>query len=204
MSDSTHRERSCCGSLFTFLVAAGFVILIYWAIFQPHHIRATVSSATLTNLTVAPDNATVSYRLTVGLELYNPSLRVPIYYDALDAELRAGGGGAPLGGPAARVASSPAEFLQRRKSADTVRLEFDGSSGVGVPDDVARELAREAGAGSVSFEVDVDARVRYRFASIKIRQKPRIWCWLTVPVKPEGGVGVGGALASGERCSVKY
>lgn len=203
MSTRADREKSCCGSLFTFLVAAGFVILIYWAIFQPHHIRATVSSATLTNLTVAPDNATVSYRLTVGLELYNPSLRVPIYYDALDAELRASGG-ASLGGPAARVASSPAEFLQRRKSADTVRLEFDGSSGVGVPGDVARELERGAGAGAVSFEVDVDARVRYRFASIKIRQKPRIWCWLTVPVKPEGGVGVGGALASGDRCSVKY
>lgn len=203
MSTRADREKSCCGSLFTFLVAAGFVILIYWAIFQPHHIRATVSSATLTNLTVAPGNATVSYRLTVGLELYNPSLRVPIYYDALDAELRAGGGDS-LGGPAARVASSPAEFLQRRKSADTVRLEFDGSSGVGVPGDVARELERGAGAGAVSFEVDVDARVRYRFASIKIRQKPRIWCWLTVPVKPEGGVGVGGALASGDRCSVKY
>ncbi|KAM3240081.1 hypothetical protein ACQJBY_053639 [Aegilops geniculata] len=203
MSDSAHREKSCCGSLFTFLVAAGFVILIYWAIFQPHHIRATVSSATLANLTVARDNATVSYRLTVGLELYNPSLRVPIYYDALDAELRAGGG-ASLGGPAARVASSPAEFLQRRKSADTVRLEFDGSSGVGVPGDVAGELEREARAGAVSFEVDVDARVRYRFASIKIRQKPRIWCWLTVPVKPEGAVGFGGALASGDRCSVKY
>ncbi|KAI4980070.1 hypothetical protein ZWY2020_016823 [Hordeum vulgare] len=203
MPDSGHPERSCCGKLFTFLFAAGFIILIYWAIFQPHHIRATVSSATLTNLTVAPDNATVSYRLTVGLELYNPSLRVPIYYDALDAELRASGG-ASLGGPAARVASSPAEFLQRRKSADRVRLEFDGSTGVSVPGDVARELQREAGAGAVSFEVDVDARVRYRFASIKIRQKPRIWCWLTVPVKPEGGVGFGGALASGDRCSVKY
>lgn len=203
MSDSGHPERSCCGKLFTFLVAAGFVILIYWAIFQPHHIRATVSSATLTNLTVASNNATVSYRLTVGLELYNPSLRVAIYYDALDAELRARGG-ASLGGPAASVASSPAEFLQRRKSADTVRLEFDGSSGVGVPGDVARELEREAAAGAVSFEVEVDARVRYRFASIKIRQKPRIWCWLTVPVKLEGGVGFGGALASGDRCSVKY
>ncbi|CAM0950079.1 unnamed protein product [Alopecurus aequalis] len=197
---SGSKEKSCCGSLFTFLVAAGFVILIYWAIFQPHHIRATVASATLTNLTVASNNATVSYRLAVSLDLYNPSLRVGIYYDALDAELRAHGG-ASLGGPAA---STPAEFLQRRKSGDTVTLEFDGSNGVGVPSDVAGELQREAGSGAVSFEVAVDARVRYKFASIKIRRKPKIWCALTVNVKPEGSGSVGGALASADRCSVKY
>jgi len=201
MSNGGSRERSCCGSLFTFIVAAGFVILIYWAIFQPHHIRATVVSATLTNLTVPSNNATtVSYRLAVSLDLYNPSLRVAIYYDALDAELRARGG-ASLGGP---TASSPFEFLQRRKSSDTVRLEFDGTGGVNVPADVAAELKREAGAGAVSFEVAVDARVRYRFASIKIRRKPKIWCAVTVNVKPEASGSVGGALDSAHRCSVKY
>jgi hypothetical protein len=199
MSNGGGREKSCCGSLFGFIFAAGFVILIYWAIFQPHHIRATVTSATLTNLTVASNNAAVSYRLAVTLDLYNPSLRVGIYYDSLEADLRARGG-ASLGGPAA---SSPAEFLQRRKSRDIVTLEFDGTTGVSVPGDVAGELKREAGAGAVSFEVAVDARVRYRFATIKIRQKPRIWCSVTVNVKPEG-TGVGGALASADRCSVKY
>ena len=196
-------QKTCCGSLFSFLLAAGFVILIYWAIFQPHHIRATVASATLTNLTVASSNATVSYRLAVNLDLYNPSLRVGIYYDALDAQLRARGG-ASLGAP---VPSSPNEFLQRRKSSDTVRLEFDRSNGVSVPSDVAGELQREAGEGVVSFEVAVDAhhaRVRYRFASIKIRRKPKIWCALTVNVKPEGSGSIGGALASSNRCSVKY
>uniref|UniRef100_A0ACD5Y7Y2 Uncharacterized protein n=1 Tax=Avena sativa TaxID=4498 RepID=A0ACD5Y7Y2_AVESA len=200
MSNGGSREKSCCGSLFTFIVAAGFVILIYWAIFQPHHIRATVVSATLTNLTVASNNATISYRLAVSLDLYNPSLRVAIYYDALDAELRARGG-ASLGGP---TASSPFEFLQRRKSSDTVRLEFDGTAGVSVPTDVAGELKREAGVGAVSFEVAVDARVRYRFASIKIRRKPKIWCAVTVNVKPEGSGSFGGALDSAHRCSVKY
>ena len=84
-------------------------------------------------------------------------------------------------------------------------LEFDESSGVAVPIDVAGELQREAGSGAVSFEVAVDARVRYRFASIKIRQKPKIWCALMMNAKPEGsGSGVGGALASADRCSVKY
>jgi hypothetical protein len=196
------KEKSCCGSLFTFIIGVGFVILIYWAIFQPHHIRATVVSATLTNLTVASNNATVSYRLAVTLDLYNPSLRVGIYYDSLEPELRARGG-ASLGGPAT---SSPAEFLQRRKSRDTVSLEFDGTTGVAVPSDVAGQLKKEAGSGAVSFEVAVDGRVRYRFASIKIRQKPKIWCALTVNVKPEGSSSgsVGGALDSAHRCSVKY
>ena len=104
--------------------------------------------------------------------------------------------------------------MQARKSGDTVRLEFDGTGGGsgggggGVPGDVAGELEKEVAAGAVSLEVAVYARVRYRFASIKIRQKPKIWCSLTIPVnKPEGAgaaAGVGGALASGDRCSVDY
>ena len=136
MSDSTHRERSCCGSLFTFLVAAGFVILIYWAIFQPHHIRATVSSATLANLTVARDNATVSYRLTVGLELYNPSLRVPIYYDALDAELRCPrrllAGGVPAAQEERRHGQAGVRREQRRRRPRRRRQGAGEGGGLGV------------------------------------------------------------------------
>jgi hypothetical protein len=85
-------QGQCCRGFCALLVAAGLVVLIYWAIFQPHHIRATVDSATLSNLTVSNASsaaaAAVSYDLTVSLRLYNPSVRVNIYYDAIDAELR--------------------------------------------------------------------------------------------------------------------
>jgi hypothetical protein len=197
--------RSClkcyCGlfaGLFGCLFPVGLTVLIYWAIFQPHHIRATVASATLTNLTVASNNATVSYHLAVNLDIYNPSLRVGIYYDTLDAELRFHG--TPLGGAST---ASPAEFFQRRKNWDTVKLELDGS-GVGVPGDVAGELEKEVGLGSVSLEIAVDARVRYKFGGVRVRQKPEVWCSLAIPVRLEQGRGVGGALSSGDRCSVKY
>jgi hypothetical protein len=44
MSGSSRtREKTCCGSCCTLLISLGFVVLIYWAIFQPHQIRATGS-----------------------------------------------------------------------------------------------------------------------------------------------------------------
>ena len=58
--------------------------------------------------------------------------------------------------------------------------------------------------GSVSLEVAVDARVRYKVDDVTIRKKPKVRCSLTIPVKPDQSRGVGGALTSGERCSVKY
>ncbi|KAL5206182.1 hypothetical protein ABZP36_034391 [Zizania latifolia] len=189
------QEKSTfCGKLFTLIVTAGFLVLIYWAIFQPHHIRATVSSARLSNLTVTNATAAVSYTLAVTLNLYNPSLRVNIYYDSLDTVLRFRG---ELLGHAS--ATSPAEFYQRRKSSGDVRVEIRGT-GVGVSGDAAAGLEKEKREGKVSLEVAVDARVRYRFGGIKILQKPRIRCWVVIPVKADGG----GVLNPGGRCSVKY
>ncbi|KAE8779173.1 Harpin-induced protein 1 containing protein [Hordeum vulgare] len=197
--------KCCCkflGGLLGALFPIGVIILIYWVIFQPHQIRATVGSATLTGLTVT-NASVVSYRLAVTLDIYNPSLRVGIYHDTLDAELSYRG--ASLGGPAVGASTaSPAEFYQRRKSWKTVKVEFDGSSGGILPGDVAGELEKEMGRGVVSLEVAVDARVRYRFNRIKIRQKPNLWCSLRIPVKADRGRGVGGALTSGDPCSVKY
>jgi hypothetical protein len=88
-----------------------------------------------------------------------------------------------------------------------VKLEFDyGRTGVGVAANVAGELQKEVGSGvPVHLEMDVDVRVRYVFRIFKLRQKPRIWCSLSIPVKAEGpGPAVGGAVASGEWCRVKY
>ncbi|CAN6335615.1 unnamed protein product [Urochloa humidicola] len=202
-----NREKTCCGSCCTLLISLGFVVLIYWAIFQPHHIRAAVDYAELSNLAVVSSNASsssspaaVTYYVAVNLTLYNPSKRVNIYYDTIDAELAFRG--AVLSSPAAGAAS-PAEFYQRRKTAQAVRLEFDGK-GVAVPAGVAPELEREVkAAASLGLELSVRVRVRYVFGSIKIRQKPKVWCELSIPVpKTPGGLGV--AAGSGGPCWVKY
>ncbi|CAL4896814.1 unnamed protein product [Urochloa decumbens] len=201
----------CCAGFCSFLFAAGFIVLIYWAIFQPHHIRATVETAALSDLAVVSGNnasssaAGVSYHLAVTLNLYNPSIRVKIYYDAMNAELRFRD--TAVIGPAAND-TSPSVFFQRGRTRDDVKLEFDyGRPGVAVAGDVARELEKEArSGGTVSLELHVDVRVRYVFRMFKLRQKPKIWCWLSIPVKAEGrrrGV-VGGSISSGERCRVKY
>jgi len=206
-------QGPCCRGFCALLVTAGLVVLIYWAIFQPHHIRATVDSAVLSNLTVSNSNASsaaaaaVSYDLTVSLRLYNPSVRVNIYYDAIDAALRFRDA---VVGPAAND-TSPSVFYQRRKTSEVVKMEFDywrpgGGGGVTVGSDVARELVKETrSGGAVSLELDVDVRVRYVFRMFKLRQKPRIRCSLSIPVKTDGRHrGFGGAVASGDRCSVKY
>ncbi|TVU50965.1 hypothetical protein EJB05_02364, partial [Eragrostis curvula] len=196
------KETNCCVSFCTFIITVGFVILIYWAIFQPHQIHATVDSAALSNLTVSGNaSSAVSYHLAVDLSLYNPSKRVSIYYDALDAKLRVGG--AVIGQEPS--AASPTEFHQSRKAGDVVKLEFDGK-GVAVAGDAAGELEKGVkGEAPVSMELAVDVRVRYVFGAIKIRQKPKVRCWISIPVKAEGrGAGVGGAISSRDRCSVKY
>jgi hypothetical protein len=197
-------RNTCCGSCCAFILTAGFVVLIYWAIFQPHQIRATVDSAALSNLTVA--SAAVSYHLAVSLSLYNPSKRVNIYYDTMDAKLRLrDGGGAVVIGQGASAAS-PTEFYQKRKTGDVVKLEFEGR-GVAVPGDIAGELEKEVKgqAPAVGMELDVDVRARYVFGAVKIRQKPKVRCSISIPVKAEArGAGVGGAASSGDRCSIKY
>jgi len=212
-SGGPSRDKTRCGSCCTLLVSLGFIVLIYWAIFQPHQIRASVEYAELSNLTVSNASSSssssaaaavaVSYHVSVNLTLYNPSKRVNIYYDTLDAELRYRG--AVLSPAAtATAAASPVEFYQRRKSAQTVRIEFDGK-GVAVPgdDDVGKQLEGEVKTGvKLGLELNVDARVRYVFGSIKIRQKPTVWCAFSIPVpSTPGGMGVS---FSDDRCWVKY
>ena len=201
-SRGNSREKTCCcGSCCTLLISLGLAVLIYWAIFQPHQIRATVEYAELSNLAVsnASSLVAVTYHVAVNLSLYNPSKRVNIYYDAIDAELLFRGA---VLSAAAAAAASPAEFYQRRKTAETVRLEFDGK-GVAVPEGVSAELESEVkAAASLGLELSVRVRVRYVFGSIKIRQKPKVWCAVSIPVpRAPGGLGV---LGSGDRCWVKY
>jgi hypothetical protein len=81
------RHKTCCGSCCTFILTTCFLVLIYWAIFQPHQIHATMDSVALSNLTIVSRAA--SYHLAVSLSLHNPSKRVDIYYDAVDTD---GGG----------------------------------------------------------------------------------------------------------------
>ncbi|KAF8657897.1 hypothetical protein HU200_059707 [Digitaria exilis] len=194
-------HRTCCGGCCTLLISLGFVILIYWAIFQPHQIRATVDYAELSNLTVsnASSPVTATYHVAFNLSLYNPSKRVNIYYDTLDAELLFRGA---VLSPAA-AAASPTEFYQRRRTSQAVHLEFDAGKGVAVPGDVAPLLEAEVkAAAALGLELSVDVRVRYVFGSIKIRQKPKVWCAVSIPVPSSpGGLGVAG---SGGPCWVKY
>ncbi|EAY82337.1 hypothetical protein OsI_37546 [Oryza sativa Indica Group] len=181
---------TCCSCLCAFLVCIGVAVLIYWATYQPHRIRAAVESAELSNLTVVVRNGTadgggsggvVYYRLAVNVTMYNPSGRA---------------------GP--------------RMSTTVVAIDFDrsGGGGVAVAGDVAAELDKEikgsGGGGEVGFEMVIDARVRYKLGFIPIRARPKVRCPVRIPVKAErrggggGGGGVTGFLRSGDRCTVKY
>ncbi|CAN6325890.1 unnamed protein product [Urochloa humidicola] len=172
----------------------------------PSLIRVTVDSATLSRLTIVSNAsasaATVSYHLAVRLKLYNPSDEASIYYDAMDTLLRFRGA---VIGPAAND-TSPTVFFQRSETARDVKVEFDygrrRGGGVSVGGDVAAELEKGMNSvGTVTLELELDVRVRVRYApgGPKLRDKLRIWCWMSIPVNPDGW----GALASGDRCRVK-
>ena len=110
-SGGNSREKTCCcGSCCTLLISLGLAVLIYWAIFQPHQIRATVEYAELSNLAVsnASSPVAVTYHVAVNLSLYNPSKRVNIYYDAIDAELL---GRPPPARPGGGNGTAPAAFV---------------------------------------------------------------------------------------------
>ncbi|XP_039802851.1 NDR1/HIN1-like protein 10 [Panicum virgatum] len=157
------------------LFLGGLVEVLSWILFfcWPHKIHATLASATLSNLTVsnASTAAEVSYNLAATLRLYNPSSDVSIYYDTISAELRFRDA---VLGPAAK-GTSPAEFYQRRKTTDHVKLEFDYGRGVAVPSDVVGELETEVkSGGAINMELYVHLRVRYKFELFKMREKPEL------------------------------
>ncbi|KAG2623093.1 hypothetical protein PVAP13_3KG028900 [Panicum virgatum] len=217
--DNEARQPTCCETLCSLLLfqvvgglvmlfLGGFIMFVCWAFYKPHQIRATVASATLSNLTVvssASSAGEVSYNLAVNLSLFNPSSDVDIYYDTINAELRFRDA---VLGPAAN-GTSPPEFYQRTETSHDVRLEFDYGRGVAVASDAAGELQTEVkSGGAVSLDLHVHLRVSYTYRTT-IRQKTRVRCSLSIPVKAEGrgpgvGVGVGGAVASGDQCRVKY
>uniref|UniRef100_I1R491 Uncharacterized protein n=1 Tax=Oryza glaberrima TaxID=4538 RepID=I1R491_ORYGL len=211
---------TCCSCLCAFLVCIGVAVLIYWATYQPHRIRAAVESAELSNLTVVVRNGTadgggsggvVYYRLAVNVTMYNPSGRAGVHYDAIRPRLLLLAGGASLGAANATV---PGVFHQPRMSTTVVAIDFDrsGGGGVAVAGDVAAELDKEikgsGGGGEVGFEMVINARVRYKLGFIPIRARPKVRCPVRIPVKAErrrgGGGGVTGFLRSGDRCTVKY
>uniref|UniRef100_A0A0D9XX34 Uncharacterized protein n=1 Tax=Leersia perrieri TaxID=77586 RepID=A0A0D9XX34_9ORYZ len=216
MSGGRGSRSCCCSGVCAFFFSAGFLVLIYWATFQPRHIRASVSSASLSDLTVNKtsnvNGAVVHYRLAVNLTIHNPSRRVAVYFDAIEAWLLANGASS-LG---EANATSPAVFHVARRSRADVAVEFEYGGGVGVrvagdvADEMEREIVVKNGGGVVGLEMEVYTRVRYRLGFVMVRARPRIRCEMRIPVKEErrrrGGHGsvAAGVLSPGDRCAVKY
>ncbi|CAM0149545.1 unnamed protein product [Urochloa decumbens] len=189
------------------MVIAGIISLATY--YQPKNIRATVADAALSNLTLIQQQNVVSYKLTVHMTLYNPSVRVNIYYDSLDAILRLAGMEAVLGGPA--NSTWLAETYQLQKTSDDLEVSFDYGRGAVIAGDMAAQLHRDINDddGAVSFEMVMHAQMRYRSGAIKTHKKARITCPLKIPVvvnkrRHGGGVVVDGVLSPGGRCKVKY
>ncbi|CAN6226846.1 unnamed protein product [Urochloa humidicola] len=189
------------------------LIISLAAYYQPKNISATVADAVLSNLTLIqhPNDttATVSYMLTVHMTLYNPSVRVNIYYDSLDAILRLPGMEAVLARPANGTWLS--ETYQLQKTSDYLAVNFDYGTGAVITGDMAAQLHNDISDddGTVSFEMVIRVHMRYRSGAIKTRKKASIRCSLKIPVvvnkrRHGGGVVVDGVLSPGGRCKVKY
>ncbi|BAD82597.1 hypothetical protein [Oryza sativa Japonica Group] len=101
------------------------VAVLVWLIYRPRAIQVAVDAATLSRFalnTTANPRPVLSFNLTAGLTIRNPSRRTAVYYDVLSADgfyrgLRFGAAALPLS-------------YQGGRRADAVRAVLVGSSGV--------------------------------------------------------------------------
>ncbi|KAM3206793.1 hypothetical protein ACQJBY_062141 [Aegilops geniculata] len=132
----------------------GVLSLLIWLIYRPRTIQMAVDSATLWrfNLNSTTSPPVLSYNLTAGVSISNPSKRVSVYYDRLQVEgfyqeERFGRAALPLS-------------FQGVQRTDAVRATLQGSS--------AGYFDNAAGSGTGVFPVDlwVVGTVRYKYGEL--------------------------------------
>ncbi|CAO2150278.1 unnamed protein product [Urochloa humidicola] len=197
------------GSLSITTLVIGLIIFLP-TYYQPKNIRRRALQPHRHPTTKRPRRR-VSYNLTIHMTLYNPSVRVNIYYDALDASLLLvamdDDHTAFFSGPT--TSTRLAETYQHQKTSDALEVSFDGR-GIIVAGDMGAQLHKDiVDNGAVSFELVMLAHMRYRSGPIKTQKKASIRCPLKIPVvvnkrRHGGGVVADGLLSPGGRCNVKY
>ncbi|KAJ1686238.1 hypothetical protein LUZ63_017628 [Rhynchospora breviuscula] len=194
-SSDPPRPRGCCSRCCSSLFTLGFLILIYWLIFQPHQIRVYMNSATLSNFALS--DAMLTYNLSLNISLRNPNRKIGIYYDRLSAA--AFYNGLQLG-PAESSFFEP--FFQHTKNTRMVYPVFEGSQG-DLSKDVKDAFNKDKNDGAYNLDVKLNAKLRHKVWFIKLSFKPKIDCWLRFPLTANGSASMA-AQPVPRKCRVKY
>ncbi|GJN01269.1 hypothetical protein PR202_ga18522 [Eleusine coracana subsp. coracana] len=164
---------SClCSILISLLVVVGVLALIFYLIFRPHMIAATVDSAALAQFDLAPNSA-LAYNLSVDITVRNPNKRVGLYYDdveslALFQDQRFG---------YVQLDS----FYQGTEESTKVSPQFHGQQPLQGDVNAANFRSQQTD-GKFDVEVKLNARLRVKVWAFKVRgPKARITCPLSVP-----------------------
>ncbi|KAJ4751446.1 hypothetical protein LUZ62_085851 [Rhynchospora pubera] len=200
MPSSDPPRGGCCSRFCSSLFSLGFLILIYWLIFQPHQIRVYMNSATLSNFSLSDPTSTspsLSYNLSLNISLRNPNRKIGIYYDRLSAT--AFYNGSQLGQTESNFFES---FFQHTKSTRMVYPVFEGSQG-DLSKDVKDAFNNDKNDGAYNLDVKLNAKLRHKLWFIKLSFKPKIDCWLRFPLTANGSASMA-AEPVPRKCRVKY
>ncbi|KAF3321824.1 protein YLS9-like protein [Carex littledalei] len=192
---SNTNQRGCCARCCSGLVSLGFLVLVYWLIFQPHQIRAYVDTATLSNFSLSNTTSapSLTYNLNLTLSLRNPNRRIGIYFDRLSAAAFYDG---------SQLGPTESDFdpsFQKAKTTKVVYPAFAGKEnnlGGGVGDTFSKEQKE----GAYNVLVKLRSKLRYKLWFVKVHFKPKIDCWLRFPLMANGNVSV----AAFTKCHVDY
>ncbi|XP_006653055.1 NDR1/HIN1-like protein 2 [Oryza brachyantha] len=165
---------SClCSILISLLVTVGVLALIFYLIFRPHMIAATVDSASLVQFTLA-QNSALAYNLNVDLTVRNPNKRVGLYYDNVESLALFDGqrfGYAPLD-----------PFFQSTEASTKLSPSFKGQQPL-TGDITAANFRSQQTSGKFDIEVKLNAKLRVKVWAFKVPgPKAKISCPITVPV----------------------
>jgi Late embryogenesis abundant protein len=190
------RQRGCCSRCCYFLFSLGFLVLVYWLIFQPHQIRAYVDTTTLSTFSLSNTSlaSSLAYNFNLTLSLRNPNRRIGIYYDRLSAD--AFYNGSQLG----PTETNFDPFFQHTKSTTVVYPAFEGKVD-NLTEGVKDAFNKEKGEGAYNVQVKLRSKLRYKLWFIKVHGfKPKIDCWLRFPLMVNGS----SSTAPFSKCHVDY
>ncbi|XP_045795867.1 NDR1/HIN1-like protein 10 [Trifolium pratense] len=182
---SYHRDRSCCGCLFSILwkivvalaILFGLIIVIFYLIVQPRAFKFYVTKAQLTQFDYT--NNTLHYNMVLNFTARNPNKKLGIYYD--DVEARAFYEGSRFA--IVDVITFKNSFRQDKKRSDPMSGVFSGQQLLMLDNDQVSKFNKDQIIGIYDIRVKLYFRIRFKLGdSISSNYKPKVKCDLNIPL----------------------
>ncbi|PNX89367.1 hypothetical protein L195_g045486 [Trifolium pratense] len=182
-----NRSRSCCCCLLSFfwkllvslIFLAGFAVLIFFLIIQPHAFKFYVNEANLTKFDYT--NNTLHYNMVLNFTARNPNKELNIYYDKVEA--RAFYEGSRFAN--VDVITHMNSFRQYKKSSDSMSGVFLGQQLLMLNNDQVSEFNKDKSVEVYDIYVKLYFTIRFRLGNVILNGidfHPKVKCHLKVPL----------------------